>query len=144
MRGVNMAKLWITLGSLGAFLAVAAGAFGAHALKGRLSPEGFSAYEVGAQYQMYHSLALLGVGILARTSGASRGLCWAGASFLLGMVLFSGSLYALALTGARWIGAVTPVGGLAFLAGWAFLAASALFQQSRRGDEKERGGAPDV
>jgi len=121
-----MSKFWILLGSLSALLAVAAGAFGAHALKDRLSPESLNAYEVAVRYQMYHSLALLLVGILSMFPDTNRWLNWAGSAFLLGIILFSGSLYALSLLGARGLGAVTPIGGLAFLVGWAALAITVL------------------
>ena len=107
------------------FLAVAAGAFGAHALKTRLSPELLSTFEVGVRYHAYHGLALLAVALLAerRPSGA---VSFAGLAFAAGTIVFSGSLYLLALTGVRSLGAVTPFGGLLFLAGWLTLAWSAL------------------
>jgi uncharacterized membrane protein YgdD (TMEM256/DUF423 family) len=109
-------------GSLSAFLAVAAGAFGAHALRARLSPELLAAFETGARYQMYHALALLFLAwAVTRWPGAPvRAAGWL---FIGGTVLFSGSLYVLALTGARWVGAITPLGGLLFLGGWVSLAA---------------------
>ena len=120
-----MSRRFLALGALSAGLAVALGAFAAHALKARLEAQLLAAFEVGARYQMYHALALVAVGLLAerRTSrllGASGGL------FLAGTVLFSGSLYALSLTGIRGLGAITPFGGVAFLAGWLCLAAAAL------------------
>jgi uncharacterized membrane protein YgdD (TMEM256/DUF423 family) len=112
------------LGVWGALLggvAVAAGAFGAHALRGQISSAMLSAFETGARYQMYHALALLAVALLLerRPSGALRAAGWC---FVAGTILFSGSLYALALTGITWWGAVTPLGGLALLAGWGTLA----------------------
>lgn len=132
-------KTWIVLGSLSAFIAVAAGAFGAHALKERLSAESLNAYEAGARYQMYHSLALLCVGVLLRSSRGGRLIQSAGYAFLLGILLFSGSLYALALTDViiisgkanvvRALGPITPLGGLAFLAGWALLAVGAILDK---------------
>ncbi|OGG44237.1 MAG: hypothetical protein A3F84_09580 [Candidatus Handelsmanbacteria bacterium RIFCSPLOWO2_12_FULL_64_10] len=116
-----MDRLFFYLGALSAFLAVAAGAFGAHALKTRLSPDLFNTFEVGARYHMYHALALFAVAwAAARWPGPA--VSASGYLFLAGTVLFSGSLYALSLTGVRWLGAVTPLGGLAFLAGWACLA----------------------
>jgi uncharacterized membrane protein YgdD (TMEM256/DUF423 family) len=119
-----MDRLFFSLGALSAMIAVAAGAFGAHALRERLSPEYLAVFETAARYQMYHALALLVVAwAVNRWPGAL--LTWAGWLFLVGMVLFSGSLYALALTGARWLGAVTPIGGAAFLAAWACLALAA-------------------
>lgn len=109
-------------GSISAFIAVAAGAFGAHALRARIAPDLLAVFETGNRYQMYHALALFAVATLAArlTDPALPRL--AGWLFLAGTVLFSGSLYALALTGTRWLGAITPLGGLCFLGGWAVLA----------------------
>jgi uncharacterized membrane protein YgdD (TMEM256/DUF423 family) len=115
-----VAKLWLLLGALYGFLGVAFGAFGAHALKSRLSTELAATYQTAVQYQFYHALALLAVGVLAGRA-ETPALHWAGGGFALGVLLFSGSLYALALTGQRWLGAVTPIGGLLFLLGWAAL-----------------------
>jgi uncharacterized membrane protein YgdD (TMEM256/DUF423 family) len=116
-----MVRTFWTLGCILALLAVAAGAFGAHGLRGRVTPELLDVYETGARYQMYHALALLVVAwALARWPGGAA--VWAGWLFVAGIVLFSGSLYLLALTGIRWLGAITPLGGLAFLLGWALLA----------------------
>jgi uncharacterized membrane protein YgdD (TMEM256/DUF423 family) len=121
---VTVDRLFACLGAVSGFVAVAAGAFGAHALRARLSPELLAVFETGARYQMYHALALLAVAwMLGRWPGP-----WparAGWLFLAGTVLFSGSLYLLALTGIRWLGAITPLGGLAFLAGWICLALGA-------------------
>jgi uncharacterized membrane protein YgdD (TMEM256/DUF423 family) len=119
-----MDRIFITLGALSAFIAVAAGAFGAHALRDRLSATLLDTFQTGAQYQMYHALALLGVGILlARFSTeGSPWLSGAGWLFVAGTILFSGSLYLLALTDTRWLGAITPLGGIAFLLGWLALA----------------------
>ena len=109
---------WGMLGALSAGIAVAAGAFGAHALRARVEPRLLEVFETGARYQMYHALALLFVAWLAeRSAGAAVPL--AGWAFVLGTVLFSGSLYAMALTGRTWLGTVTPLGGVAFLVGWA-------------------------
>lgn len=116
------ARLALVLGAVAMFAAVAAGAFGAHALKGRLAPDMAAVWQTAVQYQAWHALALVGVGLLRLQWPARRGVGVAGALFTAGIVLFSGSLYALALTGVRGIGAVTPVGGVAFLAGWAVLA----------------------
>ena len=119
-----MDRLFITLGALSGLLAVAAGAFGAHALRDRLSADMLSVFQTGVSYQMYHALALLAVGsLLARFS--TDGSVWLTASgwlFVAGSVLFSGSLYLLAVSGTTWLGAITPLGGLAFLLGWLALA----------------------
>lgn len=119
-----MDRTFLLIGALGGFIAVALGAFGAHALRGRLSAEMLSVFETGVRYQMYHVLALLLVAaIIPRVGG------WlvvsAGWLFVAGMVLFSGSLYLLAFTGVTMLGAITPLGGLAFLLGWAALAIAA-------------------
>lgn len=116
-------RAWILAGSLLAFLTVALGAWGAHALRGSLSPELLEVYEVATRYAMYHSIALILLGIWDRRG---RLQTIAGVCFLAGIVLFSGSLYALALSGIRGLGAITPFGGLAFLAGWACFAGAAL------------------
>jgi uncharacterized membrane protein YgdD (TMEM256/DUF423 family) len=120
----TMDRLFITLGALSGCLAVAAGAFGAHALRERLSASLLETFQTGATYQMYHALALVAVGILlARFSvDGSTWLTAAGWLFVAGTVLFSGSLYLLALTDLRWLGAITPLGGVAFLIGWLALA----------------------
>jgi uncharacterized membrane protein YgdD (TMEM256/DUF423 family) len=119
-----MGRVFLGLGAMSGFVAVAAGAFGAHAVRDRLSAEYLAVFETAARYQMYHALALLAVALLLslRPSGT---LQWAGWLFVVGTTLFCGSLYALALTGTRWLGAITPLGGIAFLAGWIFLALSA-------------------
>lgn len=116
-------RTFFRIGALSALIAVAAGAFGAHALRGRLAPDLLQVFETAARYQVYHALALLAVAWAAsRTDGA--GTRWAGWLFVAGTVLFSGSLYLLALTGTRWLGAVTPVGGAAWIGGWAILAST--------------------
>ncbi|HEY0916954.1 MAG TPA: DUF423 domain-containing protein [Solimonas sp.] len=114
-------KLWLALGASYGFLAVALGAFGAHALKARLTPDLLAVWKTGVEYHFYHALALLAVGLLARQLQPSGALTAAGVCFALGVLLFSGSLYALALSGVRVLGAVTPFGGLLFLVGWACL-----------------------
>jgi len=111
----------IGLGAVFAFLGVALGAFGAHALRDRLSADMMAVYQTGVQYQMIHALALVALGAQERVSGKVTG--WL---FLVGIVVFSGSLYALALSGVKAFGAVTPLGGVAFLAGWVVLAVNAL------------------
>ena len=115
-----MDRLFFALGSASALVAVATGAFGAHGLRARLSPDLLAVFETAARYQMYHALALLAVG-WAVTRWPGPWPVRAGWLFVVGTLLFSGSLYALALSGMRWLGAVTPLGGLAFLAGWTCL-----------------------
>jgi len=111
----------VVAGAISAFLGVAAGAFGAHGLHGRISPDLLEVFHTGVRYQLVHALALVALAALAgRWPGAAWGA--AGWLFVAGIVLFSGSLYALALTGIRWLGAVTPLGGVAFLAGWVVVA----------------------
>lgn len=116
-----MDRTFVVLGAVSALLAVAAGAFGAHGLRGRLDASALATFETAARYHMYHALALLAAGWVA-ARWPSPQAAWAGWLFLGGTVVFAGSLYALSLTGARWLGAVTPVGGVLFLAGWACLA----------------------
>ena len=116
-----MDRTFFALGAALAGIAVAAGAFGAHGLRGRLEPDMLAVFETAVRYQMYHALALLAVAWAAtRWPDAGAGL--AGWLFVAGTVVFSGSLYVLALSGVRWLGAITPVGGLCFLAGWGVLA----------------------
>ncbi len=120
-----MSKIFLMLGAVNAFLAVALGAFGAHGLKSRLSPDLLEVYQTGVSYHMYHALGLLAVGLLAHWLSETVLLNWAGWMMVAGILLFSGSLYVLSITGIRWLGAITPLGGIAFLAGWALLAAAA-------------------
>ncbi len=120
-----MERTFVALGALSAFASVAAGAFGAHALRSRLAPELLAVFETGARYQMFHALGLLAAAWVG-TRWPGPAATWAGWLFVAGTVVFSGSLYLLALTGVRWLGAVTPVGGVAFLAGWIALAWAAL------------------
>ncbi|ATB41932.1 membrane protein [Cystobacter fuscus] len=117
-------RLWLILGAASAFLSVAAGAFGAHALRTRLPPDMQTIFETGARYHMYHSLGLIAVGLLAhlRPGPLLNGAGWA---LVVGIVLFSGSLYALALSGVRVLGAITPLGGVGFLVGWVLFAIAA-------------------
>lgn len=116
-----MDRFFFIAGGIFAFFAVAFGAFGAHGLKSRLAPEALSAFEVGVRYQLYHALALFAVAwASARWPGGS--VTAAGWLFLAGILIFSGSLYLLSLTGLRWLGAITPLGGVAFLLGWLLLA----------------------
>ena len=119
-----MAKVFITLASLSGMLAVTLGAFGAHALKNRLDDYAMGVFQTAVQYQFYHSLALLAVGVIALSHPQAALLRSSGWLFVLGIVVFSGSLYLLSFSGLRWLGAVTPIGGLAFIAGWACLSAA--------------------
>jgi uncharacterized membrane protein YgdD (TMEM256/DUF423 family) len=112
-----MDRVFFALGAGSAFIAVGLGAFAAHGLKGRLDPEMLTVFETGARYQMYHALALLAVA-WATTRWPNGPVVTAGWLFCAGTVIFSGSLYLLSVTGHRWLGAITPFGGLAFLAGW--------------------------
>ena len=116
------ARLALTLAAILLFVAVGTGAFGAHALKARLEPDLMAVYQTAVQYHFWHALGLLAVGVLLTQRPDSGALVWAAWLLVAGLVLFSGSLYALALTGVRAFGAVTPAGGVAFLAGWAALA----------------------
>jgi uncharacterized membrane protein YgdD (TMEM256/DUF423 family) len=121
----EMERTFILISALAGFIGVALGAFGAHGLRGRLTPEMLAVFETGVRYQLVHAVALLAVaGLMERLGG--RLIAAAGWLFLTGMVLFSGSLYLLALTGITILGAITPLGGLAFLAGWACLAFAAI------------------
>ena len=113
---------FLMLGSINGLLAVALGAFGAHGLKNLLDAQGHAWWETAVHYHGLHALALLAVGIVALHGPSSRPLRWAGWAFTLGIVLFCGSLYALALTGVRGLGAITPLGGVAFLIAWGSLA----------------------
>lgn len=120
------AKLFLVAGCIAALLAVAFGAFGAHALKARIAPELMPVYRTGVEYHFYHALGLILVGLAAfhlPDSGYLRNAGWA---MLAGIVLFSGSLYLLALTGLRWLGAITPFGGSAFIIAWALFAAAVI------------------
>ncbi|MEZ7942926.1 MAG: DUF423 domain-containing protein [Halioglobus sp.] len=119
-----MAKLFITLASLSGMLAVVFGAFGAHALKGKLDDQALKVFETAVQYHFYHTFALLVVGVIALNQPQTVLLKSSGWLFVIGILVFSGSLYLLSLTGVRWLGAITPLGGLALIAGWACLAAT--------------------
>ena len=119
-----MDRTFMFVGALMGFVGVGLGAFGAHALRGRLSPEMLAIFETAVRYQMYHAIALLAVAaMMSRIDG--RSVVIAGWSFIVGILIFSGSLYALALTGVTMLGAITPLGGLALLAGWVALAIAA-------------------
>jgi uncharacterized membrane protein YgdD (TMEM256/DUF423 family) len=122
---LEMDRTFLFFGAVAGFVSVAFGAFGAHALRNKLTPDMLAVFETGVRYQMFHALALLVTAIVvARFDGwAARAAGWC---FVAGIVLFSGSLYALSLSGVRTLGAITPFGGVAFLAGWALLVYVAL------------------
>lgn len=114
-----MIRFFLLAASVAGFLAVALGAFGAHALKTRLTPDLLAIWHTAVQYQLYHVLALFAVALLMMNGALeSTALKVAGIAFVVGMVIFSGSLYVLCLSGVRWLGAITPLGGTAFLVGW--------------------------
>lgn len=118
-----MNKLLVAVGAINAGIAVAAGAFAAHGLRNRLEARALEVFETGARYHMYHALAIILAALVAASVPGARTAGWL---FQAGIVVFSGSLYALALTDVKVLGAITPIGGLAFLAGWVWLAVSAL------------------
>lgn len=122
-------KLWIFLGALLGGLGVIAGAFGAHGLEGRLPTEQLETFEVAVRYQMYHALALVLVGLLGAQRRAAL-LSWSGASFMAGMLIFSGLLYAWVFTGIKTFAMIVPLGGLLLIAGWGLLAAYGLRRES--------------
>lgn len=117
-----MQKLFLTLGSIAMALAVMLGAFGAHGLKSRLTEEMLAIFETGVNYHFYHAIGLLIIGLLASYLPDSPLLTWAGWLMVGGIIIFSGSLYILSVSGIRWLGAVTPLGGLCFIAAWILLA----------------------
>jgi len=120
-----MATTWLAVGAIAGAIGVALGAFGAHGLKSRVGPDLLAVFETGVRYHMIHALALLAVA-WAGDRWPSVWTTAAGWLFVAGIVVFSGSLYLMTLTGARWLGAITPLGGLAFIVGWASLAVAAL------------------
>ena len=119
-----MDRTFLLIGALAGFTGVTLGAFGAHALRGRLSPEMLVVFETGVRYQMYHALAIIAIGLIVTRMGGWL-IVSAGWLMTAGIVLFSGSLYVLAFTGVTLFGAITPIGGVAFLLGWACLALAA-------------------
>lgn len=123
-----MAKQFLVIGSLSAFLGIALGAFGAHMLKDKLAEKMFSAYQTGVLYHLVHALALLITGVIAKTILPTPLVHWSGWCFLAGTLLFSGSLYIMSISGIRAFGAITPIGGLAFMAGWLLLAFAVIRQ----------------
>jgi uncharacterized membrane protein YgdD (TMEM256/DUF423 family) len=116
------ARFFLIAGALSAALAVVLGAFGAHGLRGRLPADLLAIYQTGCQYHVYHALGMLAVGLLGLHLPARTALRASGWLMLAGTVLFSGSLYLLAITGQRWLGAITPLGGVAFIGAWLLLA----------------------
>lgn len=121
-----MSRIFLAIASILAGLSVAAGAFASHALKEQLTEKALSIFETGAKYQMYHALALVLVALLlSRAEVTNPLMVSAGWAFLAGIAIFSGSLYALSLTGIKWLGAITPFGGAAFMMGWGCLAVAA-------------------
>lgn len=116
-----MGKLFIILGGSFAFLSVVLGAFGAHGLKNKLTKDMLDIFQTGVHYQMVHALGLIGVGILLYMFSPSPSLHWSGWAMVFGIVIFSGSLYVLSLSGIKWLGAITPIGGILFLVGWLML-----------------------
>ncbi len=124
-----LARFYLLFGAAAGGLGVVLGAFAAHGLRNKLDAKLLAAFQTGVEYQFYHALALLAVGVLMLHT-EQRLLVWAGAAFALGILLFSGSLYGLALTGVRGLGAITPVGGISFIAGWVLLVL-AVIQQAR-------------
>ena len=124
-----MSKLIIILAGINGFLAVSIGAFAAHMLRDRLSPELLNTFQTGVQYHMYHALSLFGIGLLMLNFPSSTLLRISAYLMMAGIVLFSGSLYLLSITGTRWLGAITPLGGLCFLAAWILIVWFATRQQ---------------
>lgn len=120
-----MQRLFLSVAAISGFLSACLGAFAAHGLKHHITAESLAIWQTGVQYQMYHALALLAIGLLYQTQ-ASKALKLSGLAFILGSFLFSGSLYALALGAPKALGVITPLGGLSFLVGWAALAVHAL------------------
>lgn len=121
-----MFKLFVSLGSINALIAVALGAFGAHGLENRLSTEMLSIFETGVKYHFYHALGLLAVGMIATQLPESGLLKWSGWLMFAGIIIFSGSLYILSVSGIKWLGAITPIGGTAFIVAWLLLAIAVL------------------
>jgi uncharacterized membrane protein YgdD (TMEM256/DUF423 family) len=114
----HIAKLFLILGGINAALVVMLGAFGAHGLKAKISADMLAVYQTGVHYHLFHALGLLAVGLVASQIADSVWLKWSGWLMLLGIILFSGSLYVLSVSGVRWLGVITPFGGVAFIAAW--------------------------
>ncbi|KWZ79413.1 hypothetical protein HMPREF3213_02759 [Heyndrickxia coagulans] len=124
--GVHRMNIFVFFGALNACISVALGAFGAHGLKGIMDQKYLDIWETGVRYEMYHALGLIAIGILSGTLKSSALLSWSGWLMLIGIVLFSGSLYVLSLTKISVLGAITPIGGVAFLASWILLGIAAV------------------
>ena len=120
------ARSIITAGAVLLVFAVVFGAFGAHIVQDRLTPDRFEVYKTGVEYHFYHALGLLLLGVIMMKMPGNRWLVWSGYSLMAGILIFSGSLYVLTLTDTGWLGAVTPLGGVAFILGWIFLAVGVL------------------
>jgi uncharacterized membrane protein YgdD (TMEM256/DUF423 family) len=121
-----MIKLFVLLGSVNAFLSVALGAFGAHYLKQKLTPDKLDVFQTGVHYHMIHAIALILIALFSEKLANSSMVNASGWAIFIGIILFSGSLYALSLTGLKFFGPITPLGGLSFLVGWILLAIAAL------------------
>jgi uncharacterized membrane protein YgdD (TMEM256/DUF423 family) len=127
------ARFWIVCAGIAGATGVIAGAFGAHGLEGKVAEDLMEIWQTAATYQLFHAPALLGVGILVKTVGSKRSLSLAGGSFLFGILVFSGSLYLLVLTGQRWLGAITPIGGFSLILGWISLMFADTGEERREG-----------
>lgn len=127
---MSVTQIFLAIGAIFAGIAVAGGAFAAHALRDHLNDRTLAIFETGIRYQMYHALALLLIaGLLSRPELPPLSLTIAGYAFIIGTIIFSGSLYMLSLSGIKWLGAITPLGGVAFIVGWACLAIAAFHSQ---------------
>ncbi|MGP0585215.1 DUF423 domain-containing protein [Paenibacillus timonensis] len=132
-RNAIVQRKYAGIGAIVMLLAVAFGAFGAHILKERICESAIGTFETGVHYQMIHGIAMLVAALFSGKWGESRRLLWSGRLFLIGVILFSGSLYGLSTLDFRWLGPVTPLGGVAFLGGWLLLALEAWKGTSRAG-----------
>lgn len=124
-----MKSVFLFLGAISALIGVGMGAFGAHGLKAILSPEMLAVYQTGVTYQMWHALGLIGIALIRQQVPESRLLNWAGCLMFSGILLFSGSLYLLALLNLNWLGMITPLGGIGFIAAWLLIAIFAAKKQ---------------
>ena len=121
-----MTKKWIGIGAILVMLSVMIGAFGAHMLKPIIGEDKISVYETGVQYHMIHALGIILIGVIAKLFGETKLLVWSARLLFVGIILFSGSLYALSISGLGPLGAITPLGGVSFIAGWICLSVTAL------------------